>query len=144
VLERPSVRHTNFGVERDACNTRIRKDLTPSPRYSRRAMVVACSKVGGLAAALLALLSHGRSLVAQPREVPLPAGSSQQTHPAPGSSTPTSSPAACFPACREGYLCKDGQCVSICNPPCPADQSCVGGRRCEPAVLGAGGQIHEI
>src|SRR3954452_22070857 len=37
----------------------------------------------------------------------------------------------CFPACREGYICHEAQCISLCNPPCPSDQSCVEGRRCE-------------
>jgi hypothetical protein len=38
---------------------------------------------------------------------------------------------ACFPACREGYVCNGGQCVSMCNPPCPSDQVCIEGRRCD-------------
>jgi hypothetical protein len=27
---------------------------------------------------------------------------------------------ACFPACRDGYLCHLRQCISACNPPCAA------------------------
>jgi hypothetical protein len=107
-------------------------------------MIAARRKGRGLVPLLVALLASGRSLLAQPREVPLPAGSPQEAHPPPNSSPPVSSQAACFPACREGYVCKDGQCLSLCNPPCPADQSCVGGRRCEPALPGAMGQIQEI
>jgi hypothetical protein len=41
---------------------------------------------------------------------------------------------ACFPACREGFTCHQGQCISLCNPPCPAGLECVAGRRCEPPV----------
>jgi hypothetical protein len=59
-----------------------------------------------------------------------PAARAQQT-PAPVSQT--AAEPACFPACREGYVCARGQCVSRCNPPCPAGQSCVQGRRCEDA-----------
>jgi hypothetical protein len=42
---------------------------------------------------------------------------------------PTSAPSAqsdqaCFPACRAGFACSDGHCVSACNPPCPAAEKC--------------------
>lgn len=39
--------------------------------------------------------------------------------------------AACFPACREGFVCSESRCVSLCNPPCASDQVCVGGTHCE-------------
>jgi hypothetical protein len=46
---------------------------------------------------------------------------------------PTTSPApACFPACRDAFTCHQGQCISLCNPACPAGLECVEGRRCEP------------
>jgi hypothetical protein len=48
------------------------------------------------------------------------------------SATPT--PAACYPACRDGFTCSQGQCVSLCNPPCPSGLECVEGRRCEPPL----------
>ncbi len=32
----------------------------------------------------------------------------------------------CVPPCRAGYTCIDGECVSLCNPPCPE------GTRCDP------------
>jgi hypothetical protein len=32
-------------------------------------------------------------------------------------------------------VCHQGQCISLCNPPCPDGLSCVEGRRCEPAVV---------
>lgn len=31
---------------------------------------------------------------------------------------------ACFPECRPGFLCHNGQCVSACNPPCAANEIC--------------------
>jgi hypothetical protein len=31
---------------------------------------------------------------------------------------------ACFPSCRAGYVCSDGACVSLCNPPCGAGEQC--------------------
>ena len=39
----------------------------------------------------------------------------------------------CFPACRAGFVCNQGRCVSVCNPPCPAGESCVDGNYCAPA-----------
>jgi hypothetical protein len=31
---------------------------------------------------------------------------------------------ACYPLCRPGFLCHQGQCISACNPPCAPGQSC--------------------
>ena len=33
----------------------------------------------------------------------------------------------CFPQCRSGYICHDGECVSLCNPPCSQGEKCVEG-----------------
>ncbi len=30
----------------------------------------------------------------------------------------------CFPKCRSGYLCHEGKCISMCNPPCDSDEKC--------------------
>ncbi len=30
----------------------------------------------------------------------------------------------CFPPCRTGYVCHNGECISLCNPPCPSGQKC--------------------
>jgi hypothetical protein len=36
--------------------------------------------------------------------------------------------AACFPACRSGFVCDPaGRCVSACNPPCDAGERCEAG-----------------
>lgn len=45
---------------------------------------------------------------------------------------PPSAPAAieCFPACRAGYLCHQGQCISACNPVCEAGQVCTPEGQC--------------
>lgn len=32
--------------------------------------------------------------------------------------------ADCYPPCRSGYVCHNGECVSLCNPPCPSGQRC--------------------
>lgn len=42
----------------------------------------------------------------------------------------------CFPPCREGFLCHEGQCVSACNPPCAAGETCTPSGQC---VLQHGG-----
>src|SRR5262249_30571267 len=51
---------------------------------------------------------------------------------------------SCFPACREGYVCHNAQCISLCNPPCPPEQVCIEGRRCDlPMPMTAGPPIYE-
>ena len=42
--------------------------------------------------------------------------------------------AGCFPACREGYLCSAGQCISACNPACAAGERCTAAASCEPSL----------
>lgn len=36
----------------------------------------------------------------------------------------------CVPACRDGYICHQGQCVTACNPPCAEDEQCTAGAQC--------------
>jgi hypothetical protein len=36
----------------------------------------------------------------------------------------------CLPPCRSGYLCHKGQCISLCNPPCPPGTICTGNGEC--------------
>lgn len=36
----------------------------------------------------------------------------------------------CMPPCRPGYFCRDGVCLSRCNPPCPAGADCTNEGRC--------------
>lgn len=41
-------------------------------------------------------------------------------------------PADCYPPCRSGFTCYKGNCVSICNPPCPDGQKCTDSGECIP------------
>jgi len=36
----------------------------------------------------------------------------------------------CFPECRAGFLCHEGQCISRCNPPCPTGTECTNESTC--------------
>ncbi|MBN1653177.1 MAG: hypothetical protein JXA30_05315 [Deltaproteobacteria bacterium] len=36
----------------------------------------------------------------------------------------------CVPKCRAGYICRQGQCVSLCNPPCASDETCTEAGAC--------------
>lgn len=38
--------------------------------------------------------------------------------------------AACEPACRAGYACVKGVCMSACNPPCAASETCTAAGQC--------------
>jgi hypothetical protein len=78
-----------------------------------------------LAPGLLAWLLLSGPLAAQPSATP------EQSTPA---AATTTAPAACFPACRDGFTCYQQKCVSLCNPPCPDGLECVAGRRCEPPL----------
>jgi hypothetical protein len=42
--------------------------------------------------------------------------------------------ALCVPDCRAGFLCVDGACVSLCNPPCRDDERCTAEAECVPRV----------
>jgi hypothetical protein len=39
----------------------------------------------------------------------------------------------CVPACRAGFACRGGTCVSPCNPPCAGGEVCTRGGLCLPA-----------
>lgn len=43
----------------------------------------------------------------------------------------------CFPACRDGYLCHLGQCISACNPACGEGERCTSAGECVAAVAPA-------
>src|SRR5688572_8418116 len=84
-----------------------------------------------------ALMLGGGTAAAQPAEFP------SDARPAPGgtdAAAPPVSPAppaaepACFPACRRGFTCHQGQCVSLCNPPCAGGERCLASGECEPAA----------
>lgn len=88
-----------------------------------RERVIRGHAYSGSACFLLAVLGSPTVALAQaPHAAPPPDGA----HPA-----PQAAPAGCFPACRQGYLCSGGACISACNPPCPAGQTCVAGQYCE-------------
>jgi hypothetical protein len=36
----------------------------------------------------------------------------------------------CVPKCRPEFICKNGECISKCNPPCPTDMICGGELGC--------------
>lgn len=38
----------------------------------------------------------------------------------------------CFPPCRSGFVCHNGTCVSVCNPPCPEGERCTPEGECVP------------
>jgi hypothetical protein len=56
-----------------------------------------------------------------------------ETAPRPAPAPPAQVASTCFPACRAGYLCHEGQCVSACNPPCAASEVCTSTGACEAA-----------
>ena len=45
--------------------------------------------------------------------------------PPPAATRGTPTTASCSPACRSGFVCQVGSCVSACNPACPNNERCV-------------------
>jgi len=59
-----------------------------------------------------------------------PPGAAASVAPAPS--------AECFPNCRSGFTCHEGQCLSLCNPACGADERCTAVGECaKEAVVAA-------
>ena len=50
--------------------------------------------------------------------------------PAEGAPAPAPAEPACVPACRAGFTCLAGVCISACNPPCAAGEQCTSGGEC--------------
>lgn len=71
--------------------------------------------------------------VAAPEAAPQPPAAvpalapSEAAAPAPNTPPPT---AACAPACRSGFSCVGGSCVSSCNPPCSSGDVCTAAGEC--------------
>lgn len=57
-------------------------------------------------------------------------GSGGGTGTGPQTEQPGGGGAGCVPACREGFLCHRGRCVSACNPPCGPQEVCTVQRQC--------------
>jgi hypothetical protein len=73
------------------------------------------------------------SLLLGPPGSTVDTASSDSPEPEPVSEPEVSEPAPpteCVPACREGYLCHSGSCISACNPPCDQDQQCTADGQC--------------
>src|SRR5262245_27899863 len=66
-----------------------------------------------------------------PLQAPPPPPPSEAGAPALGAPPPA---AACEPACRAGYSCVQGQCVSSCNPPCSPGDVCTSTGECVPGA----------
>lgn len=45
---------------------------------------------------------------------------------------PTPGPGTCLPQCRAGFVCVGNVCVSACNPPCAAGETCTNDGQCLP------------
>jgi len=54
-------------------------------------------------------------------------------------------PSECAPACRSGYVCLEGTCVSACNPPCGAGETCTDAGECvaPPSSQPSPGQVSQ-
>src|SRR5690349_2439838 len=78
---------------------------------------------------LIALLSSSTA-VAQGGETPPAVPPPPPSSPPASETSPAVAAKECLPACRTGYLCMEGQCVSACNPPCAAWELCTANGEC--------------
>lgn len=86
----------------------------------------------GVVGLSIAIASHVSDLRAE-EPPPPPSATSEGT---PAATSDADEQHSCLPACRSGYTCVRGSCVSECNPPCEPGQMCVEGAQCverEPA-----------
>lgn len=96
------------------------------------------------AAAALALCALARPAAAQtepapapgPAPAPPPAAASEELPPPPP--PPSYGGSECTPACRSGFICQQGQCISACNPPCAAGEQCSAQGECVTSSSGSG------
>lgn len=51
------------------------------------------------------------------------------SRPAPAAQ-PLETSSSCEPTCRSGFTCRQSRCVSLCNPSCPADETCASNGEC--------------
>ncbi len=72
--------------------------------------------------------NHVRAVCYAANPDAIAAARGRQARGAESAAVPSDAPvaAACAPACRLGFDCLKGACVSACNPACPAGQECTG------------------
>ena len=66
-----------------------------------------------------------------------PEGDQAQGSQAERDAEPAATP-ECVPACRPGYACAKGKCVSACNPPCAQGEICTAALACVPGPEAGG------
>lgn len=98
--------------------------MYPSPMFGRLGRVLVVTCLTDLSATAWAL---AQTAEAPQRAADSPAAEVPQS-PSRGAGTESRE---CYPACRQGYLCSEGRCISMCNPACGAGEVCIDGVRCE-------------
>lgn len=83
-----------------------------------------------ICAAVLCTITLASPLPVSAQEAPPAAESGEVSEPASEAPAPSVEPAQCVPACRTGYICHEGECISACNPPCAEGQSCTAEGEC--------------
>jgi len=124
----------------------------PAPRHALKAPRVAqnAGPAAGSAPQLVLAPAAASPLAASgaasgPTGAPASAAPATATNgggaaPATSSAAPMSSAAissvpaarACLPECRSGFVCREGECVSACNPGCSENETCNAKRECVP------------
>ncbi len=105
----------------------------PAPAPAQPAATPAAAPVASPAAAAAppASVSSASQLPAAAPETPAPAPPVAATIAPP----PPVVAASCTPACREGFGCFEGRCLSLCNPACGAGERCNVHGECEAAQM---------
>ena len=112
-----------------------------SSRFRRSLLTLALFTLAALAAPAVAQTTPAPAGApgSAPAAAPPPAAPSEELPPPPpppSYAEPTADADTCTPACRSGFTCRGGQCISQCNPPCAAGEQCTPQGEC---VLSSGG-----
>jgi hypothetical protein len=101
-------------------------------RHAPGALMITAASALLLSAAPQLAAAQGAPPPAGPATAPPPAAPPSEELPPPPPPPTYAEPSGgeCTPACRSGFTCQSGQCVSLCNPPCAAGEQCTAQGEC--------------
>jgi hypothetical protein len=110
----------------------------PAPAPARPAQTTAAARAPAPPVAAPTPPQPAAAAAAAPAPAPADAAPAQVVSgPAENPAAAPQSGAACYPACRTGFTCSQGACISLCNPACAAGQTCSATGECVTSAAAA-------